>query len=85
MHMSMKMVDPTRDRTASSAGRTCGRICAAAGLVIKEEDYMLNVPRSQRGGEIIEPMISTQWFVRMETLAEPALEAVRSGRIQHCA
>jgi len=54
----------------------------AAGLVIKEEDYMLNIPRSQRGGEIIEPMISTQWFVRMETMAKPALEAVRSGRIR---
>jgi valyl-tRNA synthetase len=53
-----------------------------AGLVIKEQDYMLNIPRSQRGGEIIEPMISTQWFVRMETLAQPALEAVRSGRIR---
>jgi valyl-tRNA synthetase len=51
-------------------------------LVIKEEDYTLNVPRAQRGGEIIEPMISTQWFLRMETLAKPALEAVRSGRIQ---
>ena len=54
----------------------------AAGLVIKEEDYMLNVPRSQRGGEIIEPMISTQWFVRMESLAKPALEVVRSGQIR---
>ncbi len=53
-----------------------------AGLVIKEQDYTLNVPRSQRGGEIIEPMISTQWFVRMETLAQPAIEAVRSGRIR---
>jgi valyl-tRNA synthetase len=52
-----------------------------AGLVIKEEDYVLNIPRSQRGGEIIEPMISTQWFVRMESLAKPALDAVRSGRI----
>ena len=54
----------------------------SAGLVIKEQDYMLNIPRSQRGGEIIEPMISTQWFVRMESLAKPALEAVRSGRIR---
>ena len=54
----------------------------SVGLVIKEEDYVLNIPRSQRGGEIVEPMISTQWFVRMETLAKPALEAVRLGRIQ---
>ncbi len=53
-----------------------------AGLVIKEEPYMLNVPRSQRGGEIIEPMISTQWFVRIKPLAEAALEAVKDGRIR---
>jgi valyl-tRNA synthetase len=52
-----------------------------AGLVIKEEPYTLNVPRSQRGGEIIEPMVSTQWFVRIKPLAEAALEAVRDGRI----
>jgi len=52
-----------------------------AGLVIKEEDYILNIPRSQRGGEIIEPMISNQWFLHMESLAKPALEAVRTGRI----
>jgi len=54
----------------------------AAGLTIKTEEYLQQVPRSQRGGEIVEPMISTQWFVRMESLAEPALEAVRDGRIQ---
>jgi valyl-tRNA synthetase len=52
------------------------------GLVIKEQDYTLNIPRSQRGGEVIEPMISLQWFLRMETLAKPALEVVRAGRIQ---
>ncbi len=54
----------------------------AAGLVIKEEPYTHQVPRSQRGGEIIEPMISTQWFVKMQPLAEPALQAVRDGRIR---
>lgn len=53
-----------------------------ADLVIKEENYTLNVPRSQRSGEIIEPMISTQWFVKMEPLAKPAIEAVRSGEIK---
>jgi valyl-tRNA synthetase len=54
----------------------------AAGLVIKEEPYMMKIPRSQRGGEIIEPMISTQWFVRIQPLAEAGLEAVRDGRIR---
>ncbi|MDX1438051.1 MAG: valine--tRNA ligase, partial [Anaerolineales bacterium] len=53
-----------------------------AGLVIKEEPYTLNVPRSQRGGEIIEPMISTQWFVKMDDMAAAALEAVRGGQIR---
>jgi valyl-tRNA synthetase len=54
----------------------------AAGLVIKEEPYTLNVPRSQRGGEIVEPMISEQWFVKIEPLAKAAVEAVRDGRIK---
>ncbi len=54
----------------------------AAGLVIKVDNYKMSVPHSQRGGEVIEPMVSTQWFVKMKTLAEPALEAVRSGEIK---
>ena len=53
-----------------------------AGLVIKEEPYTLNVPRSQRGGEIVEPMISTQWFVEIAPLAEKALAAVKNGDIR---
>lgn len=52
------------------------------GLVIKEEPYMLNVPRSQRGDEIIEPMISEQWFVKIEPLAKEAIAAVKDGRIR---
>jgi valyl-tRNA synthetase len=55
---------------------------AAAGLTIKAEPYTLSVPRSQRGGEIVEPMISTQWFVKMEGIAQAALAAVRDGRIR---
>jgi valyl-tRNA synthetase len=55
---------------------------AEQGLVIKEEPYTLNVPRSQRGGEIVEPMVSTQWFVRIQPLADAGLEAVRDGRIR---
>jgi len=52
-----------------------------AGLVIKEENHTHQVPRSQRGGEIIEPMISTQWFVKMESIGEKALNAVKNGEI----
>jgi valyl-tRNA synthetase len=53
-----------------------------AGLVLKEEPYTLTIPRSQRGGEIVEPMVSTQWFVRIKPLADVALQAVRDGRIR---
>lgn len=53
-----------------------------AGLVIKEEPYIINVPRSQRGGEIIEPILSTQWFVKIQPLAEKALNVVKEGKIK---
>ncbi|MFN2121075.1 MAG: valine--tRNA ligase, partial [Anaerolineales bacterium] len=52
------------------------------GLVIKTEPYTTTLPRSQRGGEIVEPMISTQWFVKIEPLAKAALQAVKDGRIR---
>ncbi len=54
----------------------------AAGLVIKVEPYQMKVPRSQRGGELVEPMVSTQWFVNVGEMAQAALEAVRDGRIE---
>jgi len=40
----------------------------AAGLTIRVEPHRHVVPRSQRGGEIIEPLVSTQWFVRIQPL-----------------
>jgi len=54
----------------------------AAGLVIKEEKYTTTIPRSERGGEIIEPMVSEQWFVKIESLAKAGLDAVKDGRIK---
>lgn len=53
-----------------------------AGLVLKEEPYLMNVPRSQRGGEIVEPLVSSQWFVKMDSLAAMAAESVRKGEIK---
>ncbi len=53
-----------------------------AGLTLKTEPYRTTLPRSQRGGEIIEPMVSEQWFVRIQPLAEAALQAVRDGKIR---
>ncbi len=54
----------------------------AGGALVKTEPYLHSVPFSQRSGERIEPLISLQWFMRMDELAEPAIEAVRSGRLR---
>ncbi|SFR41235.1 valyl-tRNA synthetase [Marinobacter daqiaonensis] len=52
------------------------------GLVERIEDHVLSVPRGDRSGLIIEPMLTDQWFVDAKTLAKPAIEAVEDGRIQ---
>jgi valyl-tRNA synthetase len=52
------------------------------GLLIKEEDYQTRMGFSQRTNAVVEPRISTQWFVKMKELAEPALDAVLSGDIK---
>lgn len=54
----------------------------AKGLTVKTEPYTTRIPRSQRGGEVVEPMMSTQWYVKIQPLADKALEAVRSGDIK---
>ncbi len=54
----------------------------AQGLLERREPYTHNVGFSERSGEPVEPYISDQWFVRMQPLAEPALQAVLDGRIR---
>ena len=54
----------------------------ATGVLIKIEPYAHAVGHCQRCATIIEPKISTQWFVKIKPLAEPAVEAVRDGRIR---
>ncbi len=52
------------------------------GLARGKKKHLMTLPRSQRSGTVVEPMISTQWFVRMEPLAAPAIKAVEDGTIQ---
>ncbi|MEO0323615.1 MAG: valine--tRNA ligase [Myxococcota bacterium] len=52
------------------------------GLARGSKKHTLTVPISQRSGTIVEPMISTQWFVKMEPLAKPAIDAVEDGTLQ---
>ena len=55
---------------------------AARGLTVKTEPYLTRLPRSQRGGEVVEPMMSTQWYLRIQPLADKAIAAVRDGRVK---
>lgn len=50
------------------------------GLLVKTEPHTMSVGISQRGGEVIEPLLSEQWFVRTRAMADLAMAAVRDGR-----
>ncbi len=52
------------------------------GFLTEIEDYSHNVGTCYRCGTTIEPRVSLQWFVKMEELAKPAIEAVRNGSIR---
>jgi len=54
----------------------------SAGLLERVEAHRLKVPRGDRSHSVIEPYLTDQWFVRMQPLAAPAVEAVTSGRIR---
>jgi valyl-tRNA synthetase len=52
------------------------------GLIEKIEKHRLSVPRGDRSEAILEPMLTDQWFVKVESLAKPAIDAVESGQIR---
>jgi len=54
----------------------------ALELLDEVKDHVLQAPRGDRSGLIIEPMLTDQWFVDAKVLAKPAIEAVEDGRIQ---
>jgi valyl-tRNA synthetase len=55
---------------------------AAAGLVERIDRHKLMVPRGDRSGVVLEPLLTDQWYVRIAPLAAPAIEAVETGRIR---
>ncbi|HUF19187.1 MAG TPA: valine--tRNA ligase [Burkholderiales bacterium] len=54
----------------------------AQDLLVSEKPHKLKVPRSGRTGVIVEPMLTDQWFVRMEGLAKRGLDAVAGGEVK---
>ena len=54
----------------------------ASGELVKTEPYTVSISKCDRCKTVVEPLVSTQWFMRMKPLAAKAMEAVRSGRIR---
>jgi valyl-tRNA synthetase len=53
-----------------------------ASLLVQKVAHKLAVPRGEKSNTIIEPLLTDQWYVKTKPLAEPAIEAVRSGKIE---
>ena len=51
-------------------------------LMAKVEDHKLMIPRGDRSGSVIEPFLTDQWYVKVAPLAQPAIDAVKSGKIK---
>jgi valyl-tRNA synthetase len=86
-------IGPDGRLTAEAGERFAGMTVAEAqeavvaalreeGVLRAEEPYTHSVPFSHRSGERIEPLISLQWFCRMDELAAPAIEAVENDRVR---
>ncbi len=54
----------------------------ALDLLEKIDDHKLMVPRGDRSGSVVEPFLTDQWYVKIEPLAKPAIEAVENGSIR---
>ena len=67
-------VDQARERVVSDL--------EAQGAIRATAQYVHTVPYSHRSGARVEPLISLQWFMRMDELAGPAIDAVRDGRVR---
>jgi valyl-tRNA synthetase len=52
------------------------------GLLVEIKPHVLMVPRGDRSGDVIEPLLTNQWYVDAKTLAKPAIEAVDNGDIK---
>ena len=52
------------------------------GFLVKVEDHSHNVGTHERCGTTVEPLVKQQWFVRMEELAKPAIEAISNGDLK---
>ncbi len=69
-------------QTVKQARKAVKAALAEKGLERGSKPHALMLPRCQRCSTVVEPMVSTQWFVKMAPLAAPAVAAVKDGRTQ---
>ncbi|MGH2983086.1 MAG: valine--tRNA ligase [Solirubrobacterales bacterium] len=81
-----RMIEPAPERfvgmTAAEAQEAVVAELREQGLIRGEEPHEHSVPYSHRSGERIEPLISLQWFCRMDEMAKPAIEVVQAENVR---
>ena len=80
--MSAQAGEPFTGMSAAEAQIAVVQALREQGLLARTEEYTHTVPFSHRSGERIEPLVSLQWFMRMDDLAAPAIDVVRSGAVR---
>ena len=78
-YRGLTVPEPIAGLTATKRARWSSQTIDAAGLLIAVEDRVIQTPFGDRSGVVIEPWLTDQWYVDAETLAKPAIEAVRKG------
>jgi valyl-tRNA synthetase len=81
-HLNDQAPERFRGLTAAEAHAAVADELRAEGRIRFEEPYAHSVPFSHRSGERVEPLISLQWFMRMNELARPAIEVVERGEVR---
>ena len=81
-HLNDQVPQPYRGLERFAARKRVVADLQSQGFLVSEKKYRLRVPRSGRTGVIVEPMLTDQWFVAMESLAKRGLQVVASGEVK---
>ena len=73
---------PFRGLSVSDARKLIVKELDTLGLLVDTEKHEHAVPHGDRSGAILEPRLTKQWYLRMQTLAEPAIEAAKTGALR---
>src|SRR6185295_413628 len=80
--MNENVPDRYRSLDRFEARRLVVEDLKAGGYLVDVKDHVHNVGRCQRCNTVVEPYLSTQWFVRVQPLADEAMKAVAEGRVR---